>query len=251
MSVAPILAGLMVLVSLLIVAPGPSWAVEYTLEIANLQEEAFSYYVRGPVGRGVGEARLPDLGRSLDAGGVGAGALLFDRAPDPARATEARSLGATPVRTVKQAGPDDTGEWTVVRWEGNPGERTVWVIRGATSRQKVGRLALGGSSGDLRFFLPYAVTSSPHPSAAVAYPLTFLRASEDGLPVWEKSLARAVDLSDGLAAVVGQDGVGGDWVYLIVDQPPQPTTFKAVVGWNLKGVNDRNHIHGTPARPGR
>ena len=84
------------------------------------------------------------------------------------------------------------------------------------------------------------MTLWPRPSRAVAYPLSTLRSGEDGgSPVWDKYLSRAVDLSEGLAAVVGNGGLNGDWVYLLVEDPPEPSTFRAVIGWTYRGSGDR------------
>ena len=41
----------------------------------------------------------------------------------------------------------------------------------------------------------------------------------------------------GIAAVVGSYA-RGDWIYLVVEQPAVPTTFKAVVGWRRRGAGD-------------
>src|SRR2546428_767333 len=95
-------------------------------------------------------------------------------------------------------------------------------------------LMSGGRSADA----DGGAAPSPTPARVVAYPLAVLRQSENGSPPWATGLARAVDVRSGLAAVVGVNHLGGDWVYLIIDQPAEPTTFKAVVGWARRGPND-------------
>jgi hypothetical protein len=234
------------LMAVLAGAPASSAAVEYTLAVANLHVEALNFFVPGPARGGTGQVAVPDLEQPLDAGRVPGGALLFDRDPTPARTTEALAFGAVPVTSIHHTGTGGGGNWTTIHWDGGPNQRSVWVIRGAASRQQVNRIALG-RSGDLRYFIPYRAPLFPTPSPAVGYPLTFLRPSDDHRVL--SFLSKAVNLDQGLAAVVGLDGIGGDWVYLIVVQPPQPATFKAVIGWDDLGVNDRNHIHGSSPRP--
>ena len=35
-----------------------------------------------------------------------------------------------------------------------------------------------------------------------------------------------------------------DWVYLVVEHPPKPTTFKAVIGWERRRSSDRSNFEG-------
>ncbi len=227
---------LICLVSVLSLAPSRALAVEYSLQVGNLIDDAFSYYIRGNVGRGEGELLLPHLERALDAATVSRGALLYDRDIYPAGEGVARSFGAAPVRPVGQSATRDRGSWKTVRWEGKPGERVIWVVRPATIHLgKISHLALAGTAGGLRYYVPYSVTLSPTPAATVSYSLSFLRSGEDGTVLWERHLSRAVDLRGGLAAVVGVNTVGGDWVYLVVEQPPAPVTFSSVLGWARRG----------------
>jgi hypothetical protein len=238
-------AALAALVALAILTGVPSAApaVEYTLETASLLEDAFRYFVRGDVGRAQGELALPGLVEALDGGRVGSGAFLYDRNLVPAQVGLARGFGAVPVRVTGQiaAGP---GQWQSVRWEGNPGERVVWVVVPASSHwQRVRNVALSGNDGMLRYFQPYLASLWGGPSAAVKYSLSVLRSAEDGLPVWDRWIAGRADLSGGLAALVGQNGSGADWVYLVVELPAQPVTFRAVIGWERSNL-EFNNFHG-------
>jgi len=232
----------------LLLLPAPAHAVEYTLEVSDLIDSAFSYFVRGAVGRGEGELALPELARALDQRTLSRGALLYDRDIYPARDGVAGSYGAVPVRPTAYSASEETGFWKTVRWEGKPGERVVWALIPATMQwREVRELALSDRSGELRYYIPYGVTLSPKPSRAVAYPLETLRSGEGGGRLWDKYLSRAVDLSEGLAAVVGTGGIYGDWVYLLVEDPPEPTTFRAVIGWTYRGSGDQG-IQGGASR---
>jgi hypothetical protein len=222
----------------------PVVAVEYTLQTAHLLDDSLFFFVRGQIGRGEGELALPALERALDSGEIGSGALLYDREVLPAGAALARAFGAVPVRVTGQAGKDGQSHWQSIRWEGNPGERALWIVRPASSfRQRARHLALSGADGGLRFFVPYRVSFAPRPLRVVEFSLAYLRTGEDGRPLWEPSLAKAVDLSRGLAVMIGQNPTGGDWVYMLVEQAAQPTSFKAVVGWVRSQFEDLN-THG-------
>ena len=237
----PTLVSLICLVWLLFAATDQVQAVEYGLRVANLMNDGFAYFIRSSIGRGEGELSLPQLDRALDAGLVSRGALLYDRDIYPAGDGVARSFGAVATRPTAYSSSEERGLWKSVRWEGQPGERVVWVIRPAGMFwRRVVHLALGGASPELRYYIPYGVTLSPMPSRAVAFSLTFLRSGEDGAPLWERFLSRAADPRGGLAGVVGVNSLGSDWVYLIVEQPPEPTTFRTAIGWApSRGGNDR------------
>jgi hypothetical protein len=232
---------LIALLVLLLGAPRATEAIEYTLQVANLYDEALGYFVRGPVGRGAGELQLRELEQMLDRGDVGPGVFLYDRNAEPASPDVARSFGAVSVRVLNLPSAEALENWKVLRWAGTPGERALWVIRPATTHwRRVTSAALGGATGGLRYFIPYRMTRGSKPSVAPAFSLAMLRAAEDGRSIWDTMLARAVDLTAGLAAVVGQDDVGADWVYLMVEQPSSPATFKVVVGWARESAGGRS-----------
>ena len=236
----PTLVSLICLVLLLCAAPEQARAVEYGLRVANLMNDGFAYFIRGSIGRGEGELSLPQLDRALDAGEVSPGALLYDRDIYPAGEGVAKSFGAVAVRPTAYSSREERALWKSVRWEGQPGERVVWVVRAAGMFwRRVVHLGLGGTSPALRYYIPYGVTLSPTPSPAVAYSLMFLRSGENGAPLWERFLSRGAEPRGGLAAVVGVNSLGTDWVYLVVEQPPEPTTFRTAVGWARRGVSDR------------
>lgn len=227
-------------VSLLFAAPPAAQAVEYSLQVANLIDDAFVHFMRGPIGRGEGELPLAGLDRALDSGDMSRGALLYDRDVYPAGEGVARSFGAVAVRPTSYSSSEEKGFWKTVRWDGKPGDRVVWIVRPATMHYaEAKRLALSGTASGLRYYIPYGVSLSPAPLRAVAYSLTLLRSGEDGAPLWDKALAGGVDMQERLAAVIGVNSVGGDWVYLVVQQPSEPATLQAAVGWARRGANDR------------
>ena len=127
-----------------------------------------------------------------------------------------------------------------------PGERSVWVIAPTTTRtQEVVQIALQGipvGSGELpalRHYLPYRVTGSPVPQTAVTYPLVLLRFNEDRGPTLSgiRYLSRSRGARPGYRRGRRERTPNpsfADWVYLVIQHPPQPTTFKAVVAWERR-----------------
>src|SRR5262249_38656414 len=145
-----------------------------------------------------------------------------------------------------------------VVWNGTPGQRSVWVIGPFTTRtQEVVHVALQGgplATGEpasLRYYLPYRVTGSLAPETVVIYPLSLLRFYEDrGPTLWDRYLSRSTGLGQGIAAVVGenQNPTFADWVYIVVQHPPGPTAFRAVVSWDRRRAADRSNLDGVGVR---
>lgn len=232
-------------------------AVEYRLQVASLERAGFVHYLDGPLGTGSGELAMHRLGLALDADKIPLGVLLHDRPLRYGWEAVAESFRATKMLAeIKQAEGGRHGDEVV--WDGNPGERTVWVIAPLTTRtQEVVHLALQGlplGRGEtpvLRYYVPYRVTGFPTPQTAVTFPLDFLRFYESrGHALWDRYLSRSMARGQGIAAVVGENSnpTFADWVYIVVEHPPRPTTFKAVVGWERRRGADRSNLEGSTLR---
>lgn len=239
------------LLSLLLLAGlvAPASGEEYRLHVASLYRDALMHYLDGPLGTGSGELVMDRLGRDLDEGTVPSGALLGDRPLLYGWEAVAASFGAVKVvAEIKRA--EGSRRWDEVVWTGKPGERSVWVLGPTTTRsQEVIHVALQGlplnrgATPALRYYVPYRVTGSPSPQTVVTYPLAFVRFYEDRGPVlWDRYLSHSVGLGQGIAVVVGENSNPSlaDWVYIIVQHPAQPATFKAVIGWDRRREADRN-----------
>ena len=245
------------IVVLLLAIAGPTQAIEYQLQVANLYADSFVHYFDGPVRTGSGELVMDRLGRALDAHKIPAGALLSDRTFRYGWEAVAGSFRA--VKVIAEIKPaEGSGRWDEVVWQGNPGERTVWVVAPTTTRtQEVIHVAVQGvplASGEaaaLRYYLPYRVTGSPTPQTAVTFPLDFVRFYEGrGPTLWDRYLSRSTALGQGIAALVGENSNPSfaDWVYIVVEHPARPTTFKAVVGWDRRRGADRSNLESPTVR---
>jgi hypothetical protein len=126
-----------------------------------------------------------------------------------------------------------------VRWEGKPGERSVWMVlpSGTGRPQRLYRTVLKGA-GPPRQFMAYVPVNGSR-SAAVKYPLSFLWSYEERGLIWDRYVSKSLDLGDGLGAVVGENfnQAFPDTVYLIVQQGAAPTTYKAVLLWRDPAYN--------------
>ena len=226
---------------LLAVAPtAPAHAVEYRLEVVNLWESALYAYAKTPeLHDGASGPGLERLEVGLDEGAVPRGVTLGDRTLRWASESVARAYGTVRVLAEITPGGDGHPRWDEVRWEGKPGDRSVWVVAasGQGRPQRLYRMVLKGD-GPPRQFMPYVPTSGSR-SAAVKYPLNLLWSYEERGIVWDRYVSRSLDLHEGLGAVVGENfnQSFADQVYLIVQQGARPTTYKAVLLWRDPAYN--------------
>lgn len=217
-----------------LVTASPARAVEYRLEVASLWENALYASARtAELYDGASGPGLDRLEASLDQGAIPRGVVLGDRTLRWASEQVAQAYGTVRVLAEIKPGGDGQPRWDEVRWEGKPGERSVWVVApsGRGRPQQLYRVVLRGE-GAPRQFIPY-VPSNGYRSAAVKYPLSFLWWYEERGGIWDKYVSRTLDLHEGLGAVVGENSnqTFADQVYLIVQHGAQPTTYKAVLLW--------------------
>jgi hypothetical protein len=225
----------------MLVAAGPARAVEYKLDVANLYDTALASYAKtAELCDGAAGPGLDRLVADLDAGSVPRGVVLGDRTLRWASESVSHAYGTVRVLAdIRPGGGWKRGSWDEVRWDGKPGERSVWVVApGGTGRpRQLYRVVLRGE-GPARQFMPYVPVGGSR-SAAVKYPLSFLWFHEERDGLWERYVSRGLDLGEGLGAVVGENSNQSfpDQVYLIVEQAAQPTTYKAVLFWRDPASN--------------
>ena len=219
----------------------PTWAVEYRLQVVSVYESSFVSLLRpGELDDGRSGPGLSELAARLDRGEFPSGAILYDRHVIPAPEDVARAYGAVPVRTDVRFGGRRGELWDEARWDGTPGALTVWLVTPSSRQpQEVRRLALKGS-GELRQFQPYRVSFVTRRLDAASVPLALLRRQEDHGDGAGKLLARVVKLDNGIAALVAlnDDVLYPDRVYLLVRQAPGPTTYKAVLAWRKREIDE-------------
>lgn len=226
----------------------PAAALEYRLRVANLHEDAF-YALLGVAGtRLEGPVHNSRLIKSLDTGEAPAGVLLYDRPLEAAGNRVAKAFGAVRVRPTGPQDEDGNQRWSEVRWEGKPGEQSVWMIAASRTRDtEVRDVALKGT-GLLVREIPHLKAFSQAPTTVLGVPLGFIQGYEGDPALWTRHLSTALDLSDGIAVVVGVNSSSGfaDHVFIVVKHGVAPTTYKAVLAWRKRpheiqapGENDR------------
>lgn len=224
----------------LLVGSTPAGAVEYRLQVVSLHENGLLSFLRpGEVRDGAAGPGLDRLEAALDQGRVSQGVALWDRRLQPVRERIARAWGGVPVESALVPGGD--GQiWDEVRWQGKPGEQTVWLLA-PTGRhtQELYRMALKGA-GPMRYYQPYSPPWDVRPQVAPRYPLSFLWFHEERGTIWDRYLARSLDLGQGIGVVVGENDNASfpDSAYIVVRHAAEHTTYKAVLGWRQR-VSDR------------
>jgi hypothetical protein len=209
----------------------PAWAVEYRLQVANIDDRTFSSYegkapswtsMKEPMGRL--EARLDNSQFSNAAILPGHHVELLE---DPAYG------GTTPTR-VSLLPATRHQDWSTYVFDANPGDTVTFVVRtDMIAWQKAVDVA-ADVNGTLR-------------RLSIGGPGIFGNSSREVPQVTEEFLANAVDRGtfpqyvaqhakavDGMSFVVGQGTnpeYDPDQVYIVLNLPPQPHTFQAVIGW--------------------
>ena len=237
------------LAALLLTVPG--WplageAVEYRLQVASLYNDAFFALLGAASIRGEGpvDSRLVE---ALDRGEVPAGAFLYGRMLEVAPARVATSFGASLVRAEARLGQEITLRGSEVRWEGTPGEHSVWVIAPVNRWETEARNVALKGTGPLVWAIPHLMALVHSRSKAVGIPLGFAQAYEGNAGLWGKYLSAALDLGEGIGVVVGDNSssVFADHVYIVVKHAPAPTTYQVVIGWGRR-LHELQTVKGHP-----
>jgi hypothetical protein len=213
----------------------PAWAVEYRLQVANLDWQTVSAYTDRPQPGQPGEGSLSRLETRLDKMEFPTSATIPGR--DILPLEDPKYGGKIPDRlSILPATRDQA--WTTFIWDANPGDTMVFVVRsdmvawqeaywiGANPEGTLRRLVWGTPS----FFggLSYEVPQVPY---------TFLANAVDQgtFPLWMKQNAKSLN---GMSIAIGQGYdrfYTSDWVYVVLKLAAEPRTYKVVIGWR-----DRN-----------
>ncbi|MFQ5891115.1 MAG: hypothetical protein ACE5JR_13900 [Gemmatimonadota bacterium] len=230
------LRALVAVAALSLAFPLQAGAAEYRLKVASLYEEAF-YALLGSAGtrrEGPVEGRSP-LIHSLDTGKAPAGVLIYDRF-EAARGSVATAFGASRVGPGARRAREDAERWSEMRWQGEPGEWSVWAITPSRTRDtEVRDVALKGT-GRLVRVIPHLVAFSQPAAKALGMALEFIEAYEGNPALWSRYLSPVLDLGDGVAVVVGvnESSPFADHVFIVVKHAPLPTTYHVVLAWKRR-----------------
>jgi len=232
-----------VLASLALAALGaaPAAAIEYRLRVANVRDEAFtSFLTSGELHDGATGPGLDRLESSLDTGAFPRAVLLYDRHLQAASESTARDYRAVPVRADVKPGGEGKDRWDEARWEGTPGEQSLWIVAPQGRRPgELYRVAVHGR-GPVRHFLPYGASSGSYKLPVVRFPLNYLFSREGDADFWTKRIAPVLDLTEGIGVIdAARDGVvDADAAYVVVTHGAESATSTAVLAWRER-YNDR------------
>lgn len=220
------------LVAALTFAPSFVEAVEYRLQVINVTEEAFGFYM--DQAKGSPNGSWVRLESAADRGEVPWGVILADRFLKKATPALQRAFEAVPTKAEAVEGGTS---WLEFRWEGDPGKRAVWVVEagGFSPLHEVRYVGLKGT-GPGGYWIPLNAPLSAVRLRAVAFPTQFVLLWNGRTSLWERWISRYLDLGDGIGALVGVDTnpTFPDRVFLVIDQPPAPAVFKAALAWRKR-----------------
>ena len=224
----------------LLLTGAPADAVEYRLLVASIFDRALTSFVSAAeLYDGASGPGLDKVEQALDAGAIDRGVVIVQRPLRSVPASIARAWGGVNVAADILRGGIDTPSWDEVRWQGKPGERSIWIIKssGNVRPQQVLRVLLKGA-GPMRLFQPFTVTNG-NKVTVLQLPVPLMAFHESHGNVWDKFVAKNLDLRQGIGAVVGlsDNALFPDLVYLIVDQGDTPATFKAVITWRDRNID--------------
>ena len=215
----------------------PTWALEYRLQVVNLDALTVLAHIDNSGPAPQGEARKSRLEARLDNGGFSAAAALPGR---QVQLLQDPGYGGRPPASLQVLPNTRDSAWTTLQWEGNPGDRVAFVVRSemrgwqevvavATNSEGVLRRLVIGSGG-------WFGRSRPE-VREVADDYLVNAAAQGTFTQWLEQNTQALH---GMSVVVGRGRSvfeQPDRVYAVLTLPPEPHTFRVVIGW-------RNHRRG-------
>lgn len=215
----------------------PTWAVEYRLQVVNLDALTVLAHIENSGPAPHGEARQSHLEARLDNGGFSAAAALPGRRVqllhDP-------RYGGKPLAWRQVMPNTRDSAWTTLQWEGHPGDRVAFVVSSEMRAWQEVEAVAANPEGVLRRLVigngGWFGRSRPE-VREVAYDYLAHAVAQDTFTQWLEQNAKALN---GMSVVVGRGGSffeQPDRVYAVFTLPPEPHTFRVVIGW-------RNHRRG-------
>jgi hypothetical protein len=228
--------GVVAVCMLAVLAVGtPAGAVEYRMKVANIFDQAMmSFLSRGELDDGATGPGFQRLAAQLDQGSGHRGMNVTHRPLESVPDSIARAWGGVAIQAQIARG-GVVSYWDEVRWDGRSGERSIWIVKptGRESPQAVGHVVLKGTT-PATLYQPFtaACGTSRIPVMQLGIPLIAFQESRGD--VWDKYVAKSLDLRHGIGAVVGvnNNAVLANLVYIIVEQGSTPTTFEVVITWS-------------------
>lgn len=209
----------------------PVGAVEYRLQVTDIEDIIISSSFDRPSTSPRGQETMRGLETRLDAMEFSTAAVLPGR---ELRLLENPAYGGNVPDRVSFLPATGNQSWTTVVWDGTPGERVAFVVRSdmaawqevwyiaANPNGILRRLTLGG---------PGLFGGHAREVPAISKDLIATFADRGTFVPWLQE--RAIPVG-GMYFVVGRRNevfTSADRVYMLLTLPPEPHTFKVVIGW--------------------
>lgn len=216
----------------------PAGAVEYRLKVASIYDPTLmSFLSHGELNDGATGPGFQRIAAGLDQGTLGRGLLITHRPLTSVPDSIARAWGGVAIQAQIARG-GVVSLWDEVRWDGRPGERSIWIVKpnGREDPQSVKHVVLKGTA-PLAIYQPYTVACGKNRVPVMSLGIPLIGFQESRGDVWDKYVAKNLDLGRGVGAVVGvnNQAVLADLMYIIVEQGPTPTTFEVLITWGTSG----------------
>jgi len=229
----------------------PIWAVEYRLQVTNIDRLIFSSYLDASTAPTSGQETMPRLEALLDNMEFPTAAVLPGR---DVRLVEDPAYGGTVPEHVSLLPATGHQAWTTYVWQGTPGQQVAFVVRSDMAAwQEIWDVA-SNPNGVLRrltFGGPGLFRAQAREVPAVPRDLLAMYADQGTFVAWLQQQAKPVG---NMYATVGRRHdvfTSGDRIYMLLTLPPEPYTFKVVVAWkdhDDRGTGGQNFDH-TQWRP--
>jgi hypothetical protein len=209
----------------------PAWAVEYRLQVSNVDFLTFSSYMGKATSWWAQNEPMGRLEARLDQQQFSPAAVLPGREVHLLENPAYRGTVPTRVSLLPATGRQ---AWTTYVFDANPGDTVAFVVRSDMAAWQEVWFVAANPGGTLR-------------RLSMAGPGIFGRFWQEVPEVSQGFLAHAVDRGtfpqyvaqrakavDGMSLVVGEGHntfYDPDRVYVLLKLPPEPHTFKVVVGW--------------------
>lgn len=213
----------------------PAGAFEYRMKVANILDEAMtSFLSAGELDDGATGPGFQRLVAQLDQGSADRGMTVTHRPLNAVPDSIARAWGGVAIQAQVARG-GVVSYWDEMRWDGRPGERSIWIVKpsGRESPQAVSHVVLKGTT-PLTLYQPYTVAGGTSRVPVMQLGIPLIAFQESRGDVWDKYVAKNLDLRHGIGVVVGvnNNAVMASLAYIIVEQGPMPTTFEVVITWS-------------------
>jgi Caspase domain/Bacterial SH3 domain len=206
-------------------------SIQYHLLVTHINFGTFaSYLEKAPSGTS-GEEVMPRLEGRLDRLEFPSAAVIPDR--DLQLLTDAGYGSSTPSRIAVV--PMSAGKsWTTLVWEGQPGDRVAIVMKSESQAWPEVRAVAANPEGVLRRLTiggPSLFGGGSRQVPDVSYDFIANAVERGTFTGWVTQHAQALN---GMSLVVGRGrsaALSADRVYAMITLPPEPRTFKLVIGW--------------------